>query len=205
MAHRTHQEETVMSITQAASFVVPTNPGGLFDSPDPRDESYPALAEASPVDSLPVAKTLLEELPPCFNQCQPLKSNDECLGSCTAQAAAGCFTHLHHKLTGEWITLSRPEIYYRDRQLMDISVDDDIGASTRTAFKALAEGVCDEAFWPYVADKFNVAPSQICLDDAQKNKIVSYFSLDHNGLRRSITLLRTVPVDRQTIRKRSRN
>src|SRR4051812_45936574 len=117
---------------QAPTLIVPTNPGGLFDSLDPRDESYPALAEASPIDSLPEAKTLLDELGPCFNQCHPKKPNGECLGSCTAQAAAGCFQHLHHKLTGEWITLSRLEIYYRDRQLMDPPIETDSGASTRT-------------------------------------------------------------------------
>lgn len=165
-----------MSTSDADDVTIPVFSGLIPDEPDPRDRSYAEYALArSRVAPPPAAFSLIAELPPPFAQGN--------LGSCTAQAVAGCYAHLHHKLFGEWLTLSRLHVYYQTRWLENPgSSCRDSGAALRSACKALTKGACREELWPYLISDYCGPPGRSCLDNAPGNQLLQYLNLDHQGL-----------------------
>lgn len=105
-----------------------------------------AVADHSGIKVLPEVDPRAD-LPPVFDQGQ--------LGSCTANATAGCFqydTIVDGKDCGP---LSRLWVYYQERKLEGELGQGDTGAIGSDAFKAAATvGVCSEADWPYDISTF---------------------------------------------------
>lgn len=90
------------------------------------------------------------KMPPVFDQGQ--------LGSCTANATAGCFQYdsiLDGKDCGE---LSRLWIYYFERQIEGTLDQGDCGAMGHDAFTVAKHGIPDEHLWPYDIGKFEAKP-----------------------------------------------
>lgn len=139
--------------------------GWIKDKKDPRDFKYSAI---KPIDILLLPSTdLRPSCPPVFDQ-----SN---LGSCTAEALAGAVDYIH-----KGFLASRLFIYYNERAI-EGTVDSDSGAEIRDGIKTLAsDGVCAESEWPYNISDFTQKPLLECYEDAKKDVISSYHSI--NGL-----------------------
>ena len=136
------------------------------DLPDQRDQPYMV---AAPV-VLPPAVDLSPLCPPVYDQGQ--------LGSCTANAIAGAieFDRMKQKLT-DFIP-SRLFIYFNER-VLEKTVNSDSGAQIRDGIKSVnKQGVCPEAEWPYVVQKFATKPLTRCYADALKYRAVSYSRLN---------------------------
>jgi C1A family cysteine protease len=91
-----------------------------------------------------------KHMPPVFDQGQ--------LGSCTANATAGCFQYdaiLDGHDCGE---LSRLWIYYFERAIEGTLSQGDCGAMGHDAFTVAKKGIPDESKWPYVISKFEAKP-----------------------------------------------
>jgi C1A family cysteine protease len=116
------------------------------------------LYEAAPLTSLPKSVDLRSQMPPVYDQAQ--------LGSCTANALAGCVEHLQE------VTMpSRLFIYYNERKI-DGDVNQDSGSTITTGISSLRQyGVCPETVWPYNPGVFTEAPPEIAYTDATKDII----------------------------------
>lgn len=97
------------------------------------------------------------------------------LGSCTANAIAGCYQFDEMKQEEEHVfTPSRLFIYYNER-LMEGTVGLDSGARIRDGMKSINKvGVCPEDLWPYNIDRFTDAPTKECYNNAKLHKAVEY-------------------------------
>lgn len=105
------------------------------------------LTQTAPIQQLPPSFSLAEKFPMCYNQ--------EDIGSCTANAGAGCFQYLSGDLS---FTPSRLFIYYNER-MVDGDVDQDDGSSIQTCVNVLEKfGVCPESLWTYSHDHLFVQP-----------------------------------------------
>lgn len=114
--------------------------GGRRDRPDARDRRH----QPATVAALPAAIDLRDGCPPVYDQGQ--------INSCTAQAIAAAIAYSRRK-HGQWpdFTPSRLFVYYNERALHGQTAED-CGASTRDGIKTVAaQGVPDEALWPYDA------------------------------------------------------
>ncbi|MDD5217135.1 MAG: C1 family peptidase [Candidatus Omnitrophica bacterium] len=104
--------------------------------------------------------------------------NQGALGSCTAQALAGNLEFLDNRTDQTYVDVSRLFIYYNER-VLEGSVNDDSGAMLRDGIKTLKkDGVCEEALWPYLIQRFARKPLKKCYDDAQQHKISSYYRIE---------------------------
>ena len=97
------------------------------------------------------------------------------LGSCVGQAVVGAFELMINKLyPGKFTDLSRLFVYYNARALDDM-VNEDVGAYVRDGIKAVSQwGVCSESIWPYLINKFSLAPSIESYMDAKNRLIKKY-------------------------------
>ncbi len=110
--------------------------------------------------------------------CSPVEDQMH-LGSCVAQAIVGAFELLINKNSPDkFVDLSRLFLYYNARLLEDF-VDVDAGAYTRDGVKAASKwGICSEALWPYLIDKFADPPSKESYIDAENRIIRKYYRAD---------------------------
>ena len=138
---------------------------------DSRDHIYqPTGAQLRPVVDL-------------RNWASPVEDQSE-LGSCTSNALAGAYELMTRRLSpADYADVSRLFIYYNIR-LIEGTVQADAGGYLRDGIKALKQyGVCTEALWPYVIDKFDDKPTDACYEDARKRIITSYAKvLDNNAM-----------------------
>jgi len=107
--------------------------------------------------------------------------NQEQLGSCTANSAAGDMEYTANRL-GLKIggTPSRLFIYYNERVMMG-TVNEDSGATIRASMKAMHKfGAPPENEWPYDISKFTQRPPVADFTDALKDVVLSY-----QGVRRA--------------------
>ena len=122
--------------------------------------------------------------------CSPVEDQMH-LGSCVAQAIVGAFELLINKDSPDkFLDLSRLFLYYNAR-LLENFVEVDSGAYTRDGVKAATRwGICSEALWPYLIDKFDDLPDKESYFDAEKRIIRKYYRADtiediitalHNG------------------------
>lgn len=135
------------------------------DLPDHRDHYY-GDSGVMPVGIIPESIDLRPFMPAVYDQ--------KSLGSCTANAIAGCieFDRLKQKLP-DWPP-SRLFIYYNERD-MEGTVNTDSGAQIRDGIKSVNTlGVCTEVDWPYVIEDFTWKPSEIAYTEAAKHLAVSY-------------------------------
>lgn len=140
--------------------------GWIPDLPDHRDLMFatPVLAE-----TLPSQLDLTSNFPPVYNQGE--------LGSCTANAIAGCIEYdLRQEQLTDFIP-SRLFIYYNERA-MEGTTDTDSGAMIRDGIKSINKiGFCPEDCWPYVINNFSEKPSQKCYDEAVRDRALNYWRL----------------------------
>jgi len=114
--------------------------------------------------------------------CSPIE-NQESIGSCTAQAAAGLVEYFERRAYGKHIDMSRLFIYKTTRNLLGWTGD--TGAFIRTAMGAITLfGSPPEKFWPYSVAKFDREPSAFCYAFAQSYQALSYYRLDVPGTKR---------------------
>jgi C1A family cysteine protease len=101
------------------------------------------------------------------------------LGSCVGQAVVGAYELLLNKADRNRFTdLSRLFVYYNAR-LLDNAVEEDVGAYVRDGIKAVNKyGVCSESTWPYLVERFALAPSIQSYEDAQRRLIKKYYRID---------------------------
>lgn len=103
-----------------------------------------------------------------------LVENQRELGSCTAQAIAGCMEFLDKKLDNIYLDVSRLFIYYNTR-LIEGTVNEDSGATIRNTIKSVVDyGACPENLLPYVTTNFAQKPSEECYTEALKNRVSLY-------------------------------
>lgn len=102
------------------------------------------------------------------------------LGSCVGQAVVGAYELLLNKADRTKFTdLSRLFVYYNAR-LLDNAVEEDVGAYVRDGIKAVNKyGVCSEATWPYLIERFANAPSIQSYEDAQQRLIKRYYRIQN--------------------------
>src|SRR3984957_14921114 len=139
--------------------------GWVADRPDQRDLFYATPPAVSP--TLPVSTDLRKKCPPIYNQ--------ECLGSCTANAISGAieFEQIRQNKKSAFMP-SRLFIYYNER-MMEGTVSQDSGAQIRDGIKSIGKlGVCPEKEWPYVITKFAQKPPASCYGDAVQYRALSY-------------------------------
>ncbi len=138
--------------------------GWLPDIPDSRDHLF-GVSRPAP-SGLPTSVDLR-------GQCSAVEDQGQ-LGSCTANALAGALEFLENKDQRPFQDLSRLFIYYNER-VVEHTVKVDSGAMLRDGIKTLAaSGVCTEAKWPYLINRFALKPAPACYADARKHKITSY-------------------------------
>ena len=144
------------------------------DKPDARDHMFTALM---PPASLPTVVDLRPNFPTAYNQ--------QNLGSCTANSigAVVAFGLIKQKILlnpGNSYMPSRLFIYYNER-VMEGTISEDAGAEIRDGIKSInTQGVCSESEWPYIVNKFTVAPSKQCYIDALKHKSLAYQSVNQD-------------------------
>lgn len=97
------------------------------------------------------------------------------LGSCSANAIASGFYHIHPSYVA-----SRLYIYYNERSL-DGNVNDDAGSYLSTGVRALYYyGAAKESTWPYDISKFAIKPSESSYLEGAKNKLLSFEHVAQN-------------------------
>jgi len=113
------------------------------------------------------------------------------IGSCTANALVGALEFLEIKSGGPPTDLSRLFVYYNER-VIEGTVGSDSGAYIRDGIKTLvAQGVCPEKSWPYIATPADPAtgifppgappaqkPSAACYAAALAHRVSSYSRID---------------------------
>jgi len=153
--------------------------GWLPDIPDFRDVPFSAVFR------VPAKLPSRVDLRGAFS---PVEQQGE-LGSCTAQALAGCLEFLQlrslqsssdkienrqSKIKNSFADLSRLFIYYNKRKAMG-TVREDSGAMLRTGIKVLKKlGVCREKLWPYAVAKFTHKPPPGCYAEAARHQVTAY-------------------------------
>lgn len=123
---------------------------------------YPTFAAVHHphIETLPTKVSLLDKMPPVFDQGQ--------LGSCTANALLGAMGFLHPGFIG-----SRLQLYYGER-LIEGTVNSDAGAAISDGVRVLQQqGVAPEAEWPYDISRFAHPPAAKAVADAPAHKITS--------------------------------
>ena len=93
------------------------------------------------------------------------------VGSCTANCLAELyeFDEILQKEKSEF-TPSRLFIYYNERK-MEGTVDQDAGAEIGDGIQSMKEtGVCPEDMWPYIPERFTVAPTPECYEAAKNHR-----------------------------------
>jgi C1A family cysteine protease len=138
------------------------------DEPDWRDRYYNFARIESPRDIVDLRKWA-----------SPIEDQLH-LGSCVGQAVVGAYELLINKADRKKFTdLSRLFVYYNAR-LLDDAVDEDVGAYTRDGIKAVNKyGVCSEAAWPYIIERFANTPSVQSYEDARHRLIKKYYRIQN--------------------------
>ena len=146
--------------------------GWLPDLPDQRDHM---LATATVVLAKPPAKADLRP------RCPPAVDHGQ-LGSCAANAIA-----IAHRLdqmkqgSTQPFLPSRLFVYHNERA-MEGTIDSDAGAMIRDGIKSIARlGVCHEADWPYVVNRFKAKPTAVCYKKALSYQALTYRRLFQNA------------------------
>ena len=137
--------------------------GWKRDLADPRDFRF----TPPPVGFVPPRSAFLADvLPPAYDQAQ--------LGSCTANAIAGLVQFVRRRERLQDFVPSRLMIYF-DERVIEGTVPDDAGASLRDGLASVAkQGVCPEAFWPYIPANFTIKPPAHCYASAMSDCALAY-------------------------------
>lgn len=147
--------------------MVGTRFGTHPDVPDLRDDEYkPSRLHRA----VPLSVNLVPRCPPVFDQ-------GTVLNSCSAQAIAAAVWFLERKRARRTPAPSRLFLYYNERAREGLT-GTNAPVSLRDGYKALArQGICEEAMWPYVNDRFAVKPPAICYRAALEHRAIRYARL----------------------------
>ncbi len=145
--------------------------GAIFDDDDARDHVYDPLAGDGAGDIvLPRSRDIRPLLPTSI-------SDQGRINSCTSQTAALCFkAQLIRQGRPDDPSVSRLQLYYEARSAWG-KVDQDVGANTRHAFKALANGACPEPLWPHDTDRWREQPPAACVVAGLDHQALEYLSI----------------------------
>jgi hypothetical protein len=145
------------------------------DVPDHRDYPYAAMRLGMERPAvLPPSVDLRPGCPPVYDQGH--------LNSCTANAIAAALEFLETKDGSVGFDPSRLFIYFNERGLENDTASDN-GAHLRDGIKSIAStGICSEAAWPYIAQKFADQPPDGCFQAAQTYKALSYFRMNNANI-----------------------
>jgi C1A family cysteine protease len=163
--------------------------GWLRDHPDFRDHTAEAQVKPPPegeqevpamLERIGVIKPALAEgLPKSVDlraDFSPIEDQQN-LGSCTANAAAGVLEYFERRSFGEHVDASRLFIYKATRNLM--KEHGDTGAYLRTTMQALVNfGAPPEEYWPYVVARFDDEPTAFCYAFGSNYRSIQYYRLD---------------------------
>jgi C1A family cysteine protease len=133
--------------------------GWVKDSLDPRDHIF-ALSRNEQTTVLPDHFSLRDKMPAVYDQGQ--------LGSCTANAIAGCvqYEQMKQKEAEGANVPSRLFIYWNERKI-EGTVNYDAGAMIRDGMKVIGSiGSPPESDWPYDIEKFKLKPPSQAFTDA---------------------------------------
>lgn len=136
------------------------------DTPDHRDRIYNNEEIILSDGALPLKFSLRDQLPGIYDQGQ--------LGSCTANAIAGCLEGEAKKQGEAAVTPSRLFIYYNER-VMEGTVNEDAGAEIRDGIKSVnVLGAPPETDWAYDIRRFAEKPPASAYGDALKHQSIDY-------------------------------
>lgn len=154
--------------------------GWLPDEPDARDyvrdhaQVLPMLRLTAVPGSNPLP--LIVDL---RDGCSPIESQGS-IGSCSAQAAAGCIEYMQRRAHVEHVDMSRRFVYKMTRQRMGLSGDS--GASLRETMKTLVDvGAPPETVWPYDVRHYDDEIPGEVLALAFPRRVLTYYTLDPLG------------------------
>lgn len=145
--------------------------GWKKDKVDPRDKLFrlPRLQQAilDKVDLEP-------KMSPIYDQGST--------SSCTGNAAAAGFDHVHYEQYGQFLLPSRLAIYLEGRRYED-SIDEDCGAMIRDVIKGIVKvGCIPETMWPFVESNVTKEPPKELLLEAEKHQAISYYRIPDGNL-----------------------
>lgn len=155
------------------------------DKPDFRDFKFGAPPRAV----LPPIVDLRPGFPAVYDQGE--------LGSCTANAIAGCIEYLQRKQKkAKQFLPSRLFIYYNERA-MEGTIDEDAGAEIRDGIKSVNKlGAPPEDLWPYDAkgDLFKTKPSAKAFKEATKYQALEYQRVGNSAMTLRACLAKGLPL-----------
>ena len=157
--------------------------GAIRDTPDPRDYPYALKLldrdlrfGSDPQGNIPDYRTFRKRFPTAYDQGR--------LGSCTANAVGGAIEYLQKLRKQPFEIPSRLSIYYDARRLLDPSyVNEDSGATLRTAIKAVADyGAPPEVDWPYDIRRFAEPPPSELRSEGLLRQAIEYFRIPDGSI-----------------------
>lgn len=161
--------------------------GWIRQDPDSRDYSVDH-PEIKPI----LAKLKVRAAPPASvdlrKWCTPITDQEE-LGSCTANALAGLVGYFINRKMGKIFEPSRLFTYYMTRKLEGSPTSQDTGATIRGTIGSLAQfGVPPESDWPYNMKKYKTIPDLYSSLRAQNYKGTKYALIDQPKMSRADVL-----------------
>lgn len=146
-----------------------TKYGWRRDLPDHRDRKFILRTEA------PALPRVVDNRPNDWGL-----YNQGHLGSCTANSSLSGYRNVLKREGLPDFEASRLAQYYWTR-CTEGTCDQDAGASIRDAIKTIGtNGVAPESLWPYIEEKFNVAPGDDAIAEAKNHIALAYESVSQN-------------------------
>lgn len=159
--------------------------GWIPDVPDFRDFRQSLPTQLMTTD-LPPSADLRAFMPPVYDQGQ--------LGSCTAQTMAAAVEYDRIKRGKASRRPSTLFLYYNSR-LMEGTVNEDAGATLRTAAKVVNEyGAPPESYWPYRIPRYARRPYASAYRSGQVNQALRYARVDQTEQALKATLASGLPI-----------
>jgi C1A family cysteine protease len=163
----------VNGVEKGLGWIGPSLPN-IKDYTRKNDAVQPLLREvgvAEPAKAEPPTSVNLREYFP------PEVEDQQNIGSCTANAAAGLVEYFQRRAFGEHVDASRLFLYKVTRSLLGWTGD--TGAYMRTVMGALVLfGAPPEEYWPYDTARFDEEPPPFCYAFAQSYQALKYYRLD---------------------------
>jgi C1A family cysteine protease len=120
--------------------------------------------------------------------CPPIEDQEQ-IGSCTANAAAGLIEYFEQRAFGRHTDASRLFLYKVTRNLMNVTGD--TGAFLRTTMGAMVLfGAPPEEYWPYETAQYDEEPPAFLYAFAQNFQTINYYRYDPPGIEREQVLSR---------------
>lgn len=165
--------------------------GALRQHVDPRDHLYADSQNGLGHDEKKLSVPLPDQATVAMDAKVPILNQGN-LGSCTANEGAAHYSILQMVENKTFTPLSRLQIYYDARVLLNKRyANQDSGATGRAVAKTLATaGACPETTWPYKIGKFRQEPPDICASQGLDHQLIEYLAIQSQDAD-TLTLIRT--------------